>query len=98
MCSQKPLSQFSQMIAYKDGQGKRLLVDIETYPAIAQLTELNMDSGSVEELYSGSCWKKGHHCNQMWHTLVCGSEREKRQAALRIAIAASLAATSSEPI
>ncbi|CAK9197391.1 unnamed protein product, partial [Sphagnum troendelagicum] len=76
----------AQMIGYKDGQGNRLLVDIETYPAIAQLTELNMDSGSVEELYSGSCWKKGHHCNQMWHTLVCGSEREKRQAALRTAI------------
>jgi hypothetical protein len=90
----------AQMIGYKDGLEKKLLVDLETFPATRQLAELNIDGGSVEELYrQGSSWGKNGVIlrNQMWHSKVCGPDREKRQAELRATIAASAAAGTREP-
>ncbi|CAM6046406.1 unnamed protein product [Sphagnum compactum] len=90
----------AQMIGYKDGAEKKLLVDLETFPATRQLAELNIDGGSVEELYrQGGSWGKNGVIlrNQMWHSLVRGPDREKRQAELRATIAASAAAGTREP-
>jgi hypothetical protein len=88
-----------QMIGYKDGLEKKLLVDLETFPTTRQLAELNIDGGSVEELYrQGGSWSKSDVMlrNQVWHSLVCGPDREKRQAELRATIAASAAAGTPE--
>lgn len=73
-----------QLIALKDGPGKKLLIDVETYPGVRCLGDLSTDAGSVMELYK--CCADSRFVNQYWRNVVLDPTRSLRQERLRSAI------------
>lgn len=73
-----------QLIALKDGPGKKLLIDVDTYPGVRSLADLITDAGSVMELYK--CCADNRFLNQYWHNVILDPERKIRQERLRSAI------------
>lgn len=76
-----------QLIAVKDGPGKKLLIDVDTYPGARCLEDLNTDSSSVTELYSKPTDSK--LVNLFWQNVILDPKRKSRQERLRIAILAN---------
>lgn len=76
-----------QLIAVKDGPGKKLLIDVDSYPGARCLGDLNTDSGSVTELYSKTTEKK--LVNHFWQNMILDPKRKTRQERLRKAILAN---------
>jgi hypothetical protein len=73
-----------QLIALKDGPNKKLLIDVDGYPGVRRLADLNTDAGSVAELYK--CCPDSRFVNQYWQSVILDPERKYRQERLRSAI------------
>jgi len=73
-----------QLIALKDGPGKKLLIDVDSYPGVRSLADLNTDAGSVMELYK--CCADSRLVNQYWQKVILDPTRSLRQERLRAAI------------
>ncbi|KAG0599065.1 hypothetical protein M758_12G124900 [Ceratodon purpureus] len=75
----------AELIAIKDGPGKKLLIDIDTiYPGVRLLEDLNTKAGSVMELFK--CYTDNRFVNQYWHKEILNPERKIRQERLKTAI------------
>lgn len=76
-----------QLIALKDGPGKKLLIDVDNYPGVRCLGDLDPNSGSVTELYKNNVDMK--LVNQFWQNVILDSNRKLRQKRLCKAILAN---------
>jgi hypothetical protein len=74
----------AELIALKDGPNKKLLIDVDGYPGVRRLADLNTDAGSVAELYK--CCPDSRFVNQYWQSVILDPERKYRQERLRSAI------------
>ena len=73
-----------QLIALKDGPGKKLLIDVDTYPGVRRLADLNTDAESVMDLHK--CSTDSRFVNQYWQNVILDPQRKVRQERLRSAI------------
>lgn len=77
----------AELIALKDGPGKKLLIDVDNYPGVRCLGDLDPNSGSVTELYKNNVDMK--LVNQFWQNVILDSNRKLRQKRLCKAILAN---------
>ncbi|KAG0585552.1 hypothetical protein KC19_2G020400 [Ceratodon purpureus] len=77
-------AEVKKLIALKDGPGTKLLIDVDAFPGVRCLADLNTDAGSVLELYK--CCTDSRFVNQYWQSVILDPERKNRQKRLRSAI------------
>lgn len=75
-----------QLIALKDGPGMKLLIDVDSYPGVRCLGDLNTDANSVMELYK--CCTDSRFVNQYWQNVILDPRRSFRQERLRTSVLA----------